>query len=418
MQRYLILLAMSFAGILMLVAGFTRVINPYGYWEGPSIEGLNRYKPSAGRHLEAVKLRQIVRVQPATIVAGNSRVGAGFDPRSQSWPADAHPVYNFGFPGVGTAELVDRLIEALDETRPRAVVFAVDFLDFRVSQSAWRAFAQEQAPERSRLRERVEILLSLDALTDSASAIPEQFKSNPAHTDELGYDSLAFYNDLVAAEGHAALFEQRQRENVAGYRTGPKAIQWPIPGGNRNWAALDRLAAECRRRGIELTVVTYPYHGSLLSAFQETGLWPAFEDWHRGLAAFSARSGVPVWDFSRVSFETVEPIPAPGDTKTHMRWYWEGGHFKASLGDLVISDLRTDTPQLGTRLGVHELERVLASKRSGLMAYAQVHLGQPRQRKGLSGQTPAQGRRTLAATDGRARPRGGLPPVKLRLQDR
>jgi hypothetical protein len=66
-------------------------------------------------------------------------------------------------------------------------------------------------------------------------------------------------------------------------------------------------------RGIDLTVVTYPYHARLLSAFQETGL--CFEDWHRGLAAFSARSGVPLRDFSRVSTETVEPIPAPGDTR-------------------------------------------------------------------------------------------------------
>jgi hypothetical protein len=49
--------------------------------------------------------------------------------RSSAWPADAHAVYNFGFPGVGAAELVDRLLEALDETRPRAVAFAADFLD-------------------------------------------------------------------------------------------------------------------------------------------------------------------------------------------------------------------------------------------------------------------------------------------------
>lgn len=372
MKRYLALTAFSFLFCLVAVAGFTRLVDPYGYWGGPEIAGVNVYKPAAGRHLEAVKLRQVERVRPATILAGNSRVGAGFDPESAAWPAEARPVYNLGLPGVGTAELVDILLEAIERHKPQSVVFAVDFVDFPLSQEQWRSWnaAAPPAPAPSPLRERVEILLSLDALEDSAAALLEQHKANPAHTTRAGFDSLAFYNDSVAAEGHAALFEQRHTENVARYRASAKAVRWPGPGGSPHWAALERLAEECRRRGIALTLVTYPYHADILLAFQQTGLWPAFEDWHRGLAAFSARTGTPVWDFSRISEETAEPVPAPGDTRTRMRWYWEAGHFKATLGERIAADLTGKAPALGAPLALAGLDPALAAKRRAVADYA------------------------------------------------
>lgn len=372
MKRYLALTAFSFLACLVAVAGFTRLVDPYGYWGGPEIAGVNVYKPAAGRHLAAVKLRQVARVRPATIVAGNSRVGAGFDPQSAAWPEAARPVYNLGLPGVGTAELVDILLQAIERDPPRHVVFAVDFVDFPLSREAWRSWTAAAAPRPapSTLRERIEILLSLDALEDSAAALVEQHKANPTHTTPAGFDTLAFYNDSVAAEGHAALFEQRQRENVARYLASPKAVRWPGPGGSPHWAALDRLADACRRRGIALTLVTYPYHADILLAFEQTGLWPAFEDWHRGLADFSARTGTPVWDFSRVSEETAEPVPAPGDTRTRMRWYWEAGHFKATLGARIAADLTGPRPALGAPLALAGLDPALAAKRRAVADYA------------------------------------------------
>jgi hypothetical protein len=371
MGRYLRILALSFAATLLAVAAFTRLIDPYAYWGGPEIAGLNRYKPASVKHLRAVKLRQVERVQPATLLVGNSRVGVGFDPEAAAWPAEARPVYNLGLAGTGTAELVEAAVEAMDRTRPKALVFAADFVDFRVTLRDWRTWNATHAVPAGTgaVREKVEVLLSLAALTDSLGAMAEQHKAYPAHLTRAGFDSLASYNDNVAAEGHAALFEQRHRENIARYLAGPKAVRWPGPGNSASWAALDRLAEECRRRGVALTIVTYPYHVELLLAFERAGLWGAFEDWQRGLAAFSARTGTPVWDFSRVTPEVAEPVPAPGDTRTHMRWYWEAGHFKAALGALVAADLASPQPRLGRRLTREALAAQLAEKRLGLARY-------------------------------------------------
>jgi hypothetical protein len=371
MRRYLHILALSFALSLLAVAGFTRLIDPYGYWGGPEIAGLNMFKPASGKHLKAVKLRQLERLQPATLLVGNSRVGVGFDPEAAAWPAAARPVYNLGLAGVGPADLVDTAIEAMERSRPKAVIFAADFVDFRLSHQDWRTApaTRATADRGGRAGERVKVLLSLDALTDSLGALVEQHKAYPSHLSRAGFDSLAQYNGSVAAEGHAALFEQRQRDSIARYMSGPKAVRWPGPGASPSWRALDRLAEECRKRGVALTVVTYPYHIDLLLAFERSGLWPAFEDWQRGLAAFSARTGTPLFDFSRITPETMESVPPPGDTATRLRFYWEAGHFKAGLGDLVIADLAAARPRFGARLAPATVDTALRDKRLALAGY-------------------------------------------------
>ncbi len=50
-----------------------------------------------------------------------------------------------------------------------------------------------------------------------------------------------------------------------------------------------------------------------------------------------------------------------GDRSTTMHWYWESGHFKRELGDLVIARIRGggDT-EFGARLDGSTIDAVLA----------------------------------------------------------
>lgn len=341
MKRFLIIAAAAFALLLTGVGLFARVVDPYDYWGSPAIDGLNRYRPASVKHLPAVKQRQYERLRPTTVVAGNSRVDVGIDPASPAWPAAMQPVYNFGLPGTDTPGVVSNLIDAAKVHRPKAIFLAVDFVDFRIAERDWRTFESSNTRSSSRgvvgiLRQSTETVLSLDALFDSLLAVAEQRSPYPAHITPAGYNGLGEYNQIVAAEGHAALFEQRNRENIRRYIQGPKAVAWPDRGGSAQWAALEDLARYCRENGIRLVLFTYPYHADLLLAFDRTGLWPAFGDWQRRLAALGAREGVPVWTFTRLDSATTEAVPAPGDTKTKLGWYWEGGHFKAALGERMV----------------------------------------------------------------------------------
>lgn len=145
---------------------------------------------------------------------------------------------------------------------------------------------------------------------------------------------------MVDAEGHAALFRQRNRENIKAYLNGSKTVR-DAGGGNPNFAVL-RLVETAKRKRIMLVFFTYPYHADVLLSFQKAGLWPAYEDWLRDLAAFSARNAVFTYDFTRIDELTGRGVPPPGDTKTDMKWYWRAfGHFKSALGDRMILIMNT-----------------------------------------------------------------------------
>jgi hypothetical protein len=371
MQRYLFIFGMTVLVALAATAGLAWLVNPYAYWDTPVIDGINRFHPASGKHLRAVKLRQYERLQPTTLVAGNSRVDVGIDPASKAWPAVMRPVYNLGLPGTATDAVIDAAIAAVRIHPPQSIWLGVEFADF----------PQERPDARPDLTQPLEqlslaarILLSLDALEDSLSALAEQHKSFPATITPAGYNGLGEYNAIVAAEGHAALFAQRAAEGMKTYRErGPALVR--IGAQHPSFRSLDRLAKEARQRRIPLAVFTYPYHVNLLLAFRRAGLWPAYESWIRGLADFSERTGVPVYVFTVLNDMTTEPVPRLGDRKTHMRWYWEAGHFKSALGDKMIASIFSGGRhgRLGFRLTRAAAGVYLARLKVGLDAYADGH---------------------------------------------
>jgi hypothetical protein len=341
MSFYLTRFAFWSALLAAAVIGLARLVDPYGYWGGPLIDSINRAKPFAMQHMLPVKHAQYVRVSPRTVLIGNSRVQVGIDPQARIWPAPMRPVYNFGMPGAGFDDSVEAAIAAAAAHRPDTIFAAVEFLDFRVTQGDWHT--QRPVPQpiayRTPFGDLVTMHLSLDALTDSLSALIEQHKTYPATTTAQGFNGLGEYHEIVAAEGHAALFSQRNRENIGRFLTQPKRLSWPERGSNPRWAALERLAAYCKDKRIRLILFTYPYHTDLLMSFDRAGLLPDLIRWRRDLAAFGARTGVPVYDEIGVTPQTSEAVPVKGDTKTQMHWYWEAGHFKASAGDAMVADM-------------------------------------------------------------------------------
>ena len=107
-------------------------------------------------------------------------------------------------------------------------------------------------------------------------------------------------------------------------------------------------------------------------------MWPAFEDWKRVLATIVAaerrnRSGpsVTLWDFSGYHAFATEAVPEKGDTETHMTWYWEAGHFKAALGEIMLRRILHShgNDRFGVQLTTENVETVILRLRRGRQAY-------------------------------------------------
>jgi len=86
-----------------------------------------------------------------------------------------------------------------------------------------------------------------------------------------------------------------------------------------------------------------------------------------------------LWDFSQFNDYTEEAIPAKGDRQAKMRWYWEAGHFKKELGDLVLNRIfgRPGSREgFGILLNSENVEAQIAKLRAQEASYRLKHAQQ------------------------------------------
>jgi len=369
---------MSTLALLVAVVAVNLVVDPYGLFCIVDVPGLNRIKSQAGERAALFKRTGVERMRPAGLVLGNSRAEIGFDPESPAWPESARPVFNLALPGAGIAAVADELAEALRSASPRLVVVGLDFLDFRVDPSSDESFTAQPAdidPFRG-LRDRATALLTLNTLADSLATIRAQHQPYATSLTDKGFNPKRDYIGVSRREGYFAMLSKRDQENARAYVRGPKSVfqtgKRPAPA----FDAVDNIIALARARGIALRLVLYPYHVHTLMLFQLTGLWPAYEDWKRELVgrvdAARGTMDVELWDFTGFSPYTAEQVPRPGDTRTELQWYWEAGHFKKSLGDLLLAnvfDAQNSNEPWGRRLAARNLGEILREQRAARDEY-------------------------------------------------
>jgi len=401
MKGYLRLWLIATALLLLLVAGFTLVVDPYGIFRLVDAPGFNSVKPQAGNHGAMVKAYQVTRVKPRALILGNSRAEVGFDPEHRAWPESARPVFNLALPGTGTAASLRYLRHSLadlsdaDRPPPGIVVWGIDLMDFLVDETKPRPGRSTNQQDRrlltlpdgsrnpGRLFQRVkdygEATLTLGALIDSLETLRAQDDVHARNLTPLGFNPMRDYQRIAKNEGYWALFRQRDIENLRAYLRRPKSLH---DATGPSSAALDdfrEVLDLCRRNNIALKLVIYPYHARLLEILRIAGHLPVFEAWQRELvhilreeARRSSGAPFPLWDFSGFHEYSMEAVPPKGDRSSAMRWYWEAGHFKRELGDRILDVVLSGTGAgkgFGVRLDVGNIEAEEVALHEGYAAY-------------------------------------------------
>jgi hypothetical protein len=216
-------------------------------------------------------------------------------------------------------------------------------------------------------------LFSLDSVRDAALTCIAQSRPGSIHLTTQGFNPMREYREIAAREGYGALFDQRSRENVRNYVGGPKSVRAGSGRDTEVFRAVQRMLDIARKHDIEVVVVTYPYHGHILELFRETGLQSAYEDWRRDVAAVideAARrrarpDAVRAVDFSGYSTQAMEAVPPLGDLRTPVAWYWEAGHFKRELGDVILQEIygpadAVARPAIGRPLSSATVDRLIS----------------------------------------------------------
>lgn len=398
MKPYLTIWIALTGALLLAVAGLNLVVDPYGIFRVVDHAGFNHIKPRAGAHGEMSKAYQVLRVRPNGLILGNSRAEVGLDPEHGAWPAAARPVYNLALPGTGTRtslQYLQHVLEAQKGNPPRVVVWGLDFMDFLVSRNAKpgkpgtekkdsRLLANPDGtrnPGRTlkHLRDGAEATFTLGALMDSIATLRAQHDPYAQDLTTRGFNPMRDYLRITAEEGYWAVFRQRDMENIKAYLGRPQDIYDSSGASSPALDDLRRVIKLCREQGIELRLVTYPYHAHLLEIIHLTGHGPALENWKRALvqiahveAVNAGLQPIPLWDFSLYNENTQSAVPRKGDRKTANPWYWEAGHYKHELGGRMLDQVfgrQNDDRGIGILLSPSNVETVIADQRSRALEY-------------------------------------------------
>ena len=382
-----------FAG---LIAVFNGVIDPFGLFVAPTLEGVNAAKPRIQGYIRMVKAHQLVRVRPRGLILGSSRAENGLDPDHPGWLPEHRPVYNAALPSARIYEAYHYLRHAQAQNRLRQVVLGVDEFMFDDHFPYEPGFALDRLdpqprrwPNPARIKDYLTALWSYDALSASIDTWLHQGRPAPAYLANGSQDSRRRRELVLSKGGHHAAFEAAITASLQS-RDGLAKVSYGGRDGGEGEALkwFDALVRFCGEERIDLYVFISPVHAQWLEALWKLGKWEAYERWKRDLvriveaqaARAPATARLELWDFSGFTAITQETVPPAGDSATEMRWYWEASHYKRATGKLVLdrmlgSKASADLPEFGVRLTSANLRSHLSGIRQQLARYEREQPG-------------------------------------------
>ncbi|MCP5141899.1 MAG: hypothetical protein H6980_06070 [Gammaproteobacteria bacterium] len=406
-RRFLTTMIASWLGLLGFAALINYVVDPYGLFDAPRVDGFNLVKPRAGERSRTAKAYQVLRRMPSTLIVGNSRPEIGLDPASRCWPDADRPVYNLSLPGAAAFRQGRYAQHAVvgggqGGGKVRQVVWGVDFTDFigitTPEEAARRHWSEHHFEFDDRLLVRADGspnpwrwygrftdqakgLFSLEGAIDSVSTVLAQDAPNAATLRADGFNPAFDYLPVIHREGQAMLFAHKLAYLREFTGTPGRDVFMPGTRWSESFQALTDILRQLREAGVEVILFINPYHADYMAVLDEVGKWDQFEDWKRTLVGIAADTGVAaLWDFNAYNRYTLEPSPPAGDRSSVLRWFWEPAHYRAEYGELMLSIMLPDAActggvdaqlELGTRIDAGNLEAHLAR----LRAERDVHLG-------------------------------------------
>ena len=364
------------------VASFNFVVDPYRLFRTPAWHRFNEKKDAATNQIWLYKAYEVKRIRPVTLLLGSSRVAAGVDALSSSWPAGYLPVYNLGIDAATPYVEFRYLQHVMSTYAPREVVIGLDFesfldvleadhsvnhgFEFRLATNADGTANAEAS--RQHISDLVNVLLSYDALGDAVDTVTTNMFGNASGT-EAGNEVDTELENASLQTGTFPWFEWLNFINVRRFSRSFNSFAM---------SDLQSLIDLCLSHKVHVVLYIHPIPAETLEIMDRVGCWSTFEDWKRNLVRLTseydrsdAAGSLVLWDFSGYDEFSTE---AAGGNRHVMRWFTEAWHYSRALGDLVIQRVTgQSTADFGERLTSENLEAHLAEIRRRRLTYRETH---------------------------------------------
>lgn len=365
-SAYLCWFLATVATVIVLAGAFNVFVDPLGVFGSPRIRGLNAIKPYLDHHRELARWRSAQRLCADAGIFGNSRAEIGFDPENPNFSKAELLAFNHAIPGSAGMTVYHQLtwLKHID-CMPKVIFLGVEFFDFLGgSQALPQSVFEPIAPPHLDGTFFAESVFSIAGLRDAIETMRVQRTNHPAMLTERGFNPLYNYIDEVEQSGHYALFRQRADENARIWQKKAHQLR-PMNGAmSSDEQTLEAILSVASASGSATYLIIYPYHAQIRLMMERLGLGKLFSEWKKMLvkntARYSKNGGtLEIWDFSGISPETTETVPSRGDRQTKLKHYWEAGHFKKELGDLVIARMLRQEGSFGIKIDENNIDRWL-----------------------------------------------------------
>lgn len=393
MKPFLILWLTALIFGAACVVALNVAVDPYGILGTPRIQGLTAEKTAAADRPRLTKPYLVDRADPHTIVLGASNADVGINPESPAWPEAVRPVFNLAIDGSQPTVQFRYLQHAFARSHPKLILLGLSVEDAmilpqkRVSSAVQALYDYEQRLHTlsdgqpnpgysvAYIQDLLFATLSTQALTDSILTLLRQGQGGRNQQTAMGLNTADSFVRWTNTEGAYSLVMSKDREKT------PQFVFWSIDPRTLT-APVGDIIRLAHAHGAEVIVFIMPNYVDELEIFRQTGLTAVSNAWKTQIAAIveqAAAGGppVPLWDFTGYSRFTTQPLPASGDTKTQLTWFWEPIHFRAALGDLLIQRmLGTGGPaDLGTKITSATLPAQLADFQQQQRQWVATHPG-------------------------------------------
>jgi hypothetical protein len=343
---YLKGLASACALMLLVLLAVIVIIDPYGLYRIVDMQGFNHIKPGLSRYHEQIKLEHAIHKRTTNVILGNSRAEIGFDPSSSVLKDITPRFYNLAVPGSSLATGL-RQLHALngEGTKLQNVIIGVEFLDFLDSPAHVNPplVAKEKLPLTfglESLKWKFDALFSLTTVKDTWKTVRIQNDAEAETITGDGYNPLNEYKRFVRMDGYRAIFQQRAVENAANYVKKSESVL-----SDGEFSVLAAVLDESGKSKTRTVLIIYPYHAQIMFMFERAGLSPLFSEWKKRLALMVGEANkkrpdnvIELFDFS--GFGITCTFIRGNDTRiSESPLYWEAGHFKKAMGDMVLSNV-------------------------------------------------------------------------------
>ncbi len=346
------LAATTVSGIFVVIF-FSVVIDPYNLYNWFKYDGINTKKPDTTRYLEEIKLTEAIKLNPNLIILGNSRAEIGFNPESPYLVDHGYSAFNLAIRGTSIFTSTRQLNYLINKgIKPKKILIALDFVDFlsmlqAVPNKNLNPLISNKPTPIEKWFWRLDSLFSITTIKDSIITLLIQNNPEAPSLTERGFNPLKEYLSIARNEGYYVLFRQRAEETTKSYLK--KSTRYL---DKNDFLYFQEIIKSAISIDSQVIVIIYPYHAQILALLEYAGLLPLFSDWKSEIIneldlakESTGYSKFDVIDFSGYGEYQCESIPSKGDLRDTTKWYWEAGHFKSELGNIVIEHaLSSSTP--------------------------------------------------------------------------